>query len=287
MTEETLEQAQEAVSPEINEPEVPQVTQSSAGALLRQAREDSGFSIVDIARQLKLGARQIEALEENDFGKLPGPTFVRGFIRNYAKLLQIDPNPVLDAYLRTDPQLPAQVIASPDDQVSFTEYPKGFQLRYGIALAIAIAVAGVALYHWSPLKGAAPISASVSKHTEVTLPHPEEAKPVMPAAPQPVAATEPATATPQQPTPSTASTNEALSAITLTFSGNSWVEIHDRQGKTVFSQLNPAGTQQTIQGTPPLELVIGNAPAVKLSYKGKPIDLTAFTRSDVARITLD
>ncbi len=284
MTEEALEQdqAQAAVSGEAGGTAAS--PQNSAGALLRKAREESGFSVADIARQLKLGARQIEALEENDFDKLPGPTFVRGFIRNYAKLLQIDPSPVLDAYLRTDPQLPAQVITAPEDQVSFSEHPKGFQIRYGIALAVAVAVAGAALYHWSPVKGAAPISDSVGKHAEITLPPPEENKPepVAPVAAEPVAATPQ-----QQAAPSAAAPSEALPAITLTFSGNSWVEIHDRQGKIVFSQLNPAGTQQTIQGAPPLELVIGNAPAVKLSYKGKPVDLTAFTRSDVARITLD
>ncbi|MGD9787788.1 MAG: helix-turn-helix domain-containing protein [Sulfuricellaceae bacterium] len=282
MTEETLEQVQETVSPEVGE--TAPLPQNSAGTLLRQARENSGFSVVEIARQLKLGARQIEALEEDDFDKLPGPTFVRGFIRNYAKLLQIDPSPILDAYLRTDPQSPAQVITAPEDQVSFSEHPKGFQIRYGIALAVAVAVAGAALYHWSPVKGAAPISDSVSKHTEITLPPPEENRPV-PVAP---VAAEPAAAMPQQQAaPPTTTPSEALPAVTLTFSGNSWVEIRDRQGKIVFSQLNPAGTQQTIQAAPPLELVIGNAPTVKLSYKGKPVDLTAFTRSDVARITLD
>jgi cytoskeleton protein RodZ len=286
MTEEAQEQDLTETAPEADGPaDTPNKVWEGAGVLLRQAREASGFTIVDAARQLKLGVRQIEALEADDFSKLPGPTFVRGFIRNYAKLLQIDPQPVLEAYLRTGPLSPAQVIASPDDQVSFSEHPRNFQIRYGIALVVVVAVAGAALYHWSPLKGAGPQQTTAGKPAAVPLPHPEEAKLAAPApmAPQ----VSPPGEMPAQPTVAAASPNEAVPPITLSFSGDSWVEIRDQAGKIVFSQLNHANSQQTVQGTPPFELVIGNAPAVRLSYKGKPVDLSAFTRADVARITLD
>ena len=59
--------------------------------LLRAAREALGLSIDAVAQQLKLAPRQVRALEDGDFAQLPGRTFVRGFMRNYARLVQLDP----------------------------------------------------------------------------------------------------------------------------------------------------------------------------------------------------
>jgi cytoskeleton protein RodZ len=60
------------------------------GARLATAREAHGFSLGDVARQLKLSVRQVGALERDDYDAFPSRVFVRGFLRNYAKLLQID-----------------------------------------------------------------------------------------------------------------------------------------------------------------------------------------------------
>ena len=78
------------------------------GSVLSAARQRQGLSVADVARQLKLGVRQIEALEADDYKNLPRITFVRGFIRNYAKLLQIDAVPLLKPteHLLTTPQVP-------------------------------------------------------------------------------------------------------------------------------------------------------------------------------------
>ena len=79
MTEEVL---QEAVEPIQAEPTV--------GEQLRLAREAKQWSPLDVAQALKLKPRQVEALESGDWGKLPGQTFVRGFVRNYARLVGLD-----------------------------------------------------------------------------------------------------------------------------------------------------------------------------------------------------
>ena len=64
---------------------------SRPGALLLAERREQGLSLGDVARQLKLSVRQVEALERDEYEAFPGPVFVRGFLRNYAKLLQLDP----------------------------------------------------------------------------------------------------------------------------------------------------------------------------------------------------
>lgn len=69
--------------------------QVSAGALLRMAREKKGLGLEEVVSKLKLSRRQIEALESDNFAELPGATFVRGFVRNYARVLEIDPDPIL------------------------------------------------------------------------------------------------------------------------------------------------------------------------------------------------
>src|SRR5471032_842319 len=58
-------------------------------------RAELGLSLEDVANQLKFSPRLIEALEAGEFDKLPGGTFARGMLRSYAKLLKLDPAPIL------------------------------------------------------------------------------------------------------------------------------------------------------------------------------------------------
>ncbi|HLO62581.1 MAG TPA: helix-turn-helix transcriptional regulator, partial [Azonexus sp.] len=69
--------------------------ETPVGEQLRQAREARGLEVADISQTLKLGPRQVEALESGDWNGLPGHTFIRGFVRNYARLLQLDPAPMM------------------------------------------------------------------------------------------------------------------------------------------------------------------------------------------------
>src|SRR4029077_16096625 len=77
------------------------------------------------------------------------------------------------------------------------------------------------------------------------------------------------------------------SQIRMVFEDESWVEIRDGSGDTIFSRLNAPGTERLIRGQPPFLVVVGNAHAVKLLYRGKSIDLGPHTRVDVARVTLE
>jgi len=72
------------------------------GEILRTTREAQGHTIADVAQALKLTQRQVDALESERFDMLPGVAFARGFLRNYAKLLGLDPDPLLQTLARTD-----------------------------------------------------------------------------------------------------------------------------------------------------------------------------------------
>lgn len=69
----------------------------TAGAQLSTARVQLGLSLQQVADQLKLSQRQILALENNQFDDLPKMVIVRGFVRSYAKLLKLDPAPIIDS----------------------------------------------------------------------------------------------------------------------------------------------------------------------------------------------
>src|SRR5258706_581114 len=64
------------------------------GKGLARARAALGFSVADVAQQLKFASRQIEALEQGRFAELPTGTFARGMVRAYAKLLKLDAEPL-------------------------------------------------------------------------------------------------------------------------------------------------------------------------------------------------
>src|SRR3990167_3427153 len=67
------------------------------GIMLREARERLGLGVTDVADQIKFAPRQIEALEADDFRRLPEMPFVRGFVRSYAKILHLDAQALLAA----------------------------------------------------------------------------------------------------------------------------------------------------------------------------------------------
>ena len=67
----------------------------------------------------------------------------------------------------------------------------------------------------------------------------------------------------------------------------SWVEVVQANGTSVFSQICPAGSVQTLHAEPPLRIVVGNAAAVDAQYRGNAIDLNRYANANgVARFTL-
>jgi len=135
----------------------------TAFAMLARAREAAGLSLEQAARQLKFAPRQLEALEAGELQRLPGGTFARGMVRSYARLLHVDPEPLLA-------QISAQV-APPDAErlaqrysqpVPFTDGARRSNLAYvALSLALLVVVAAVAL-QWRQERTAARTLAFVS-----------------------------------------------------------------------------------------------------------------------------
>jgi cytoskeleton protein RodZ len=291
---------------------------ASAGALLRSAREAGGMTVDAVAQQLKLAPRQVRAIEEGDFIHLPGRTFVRGFIRNYARLVRLDVESVLRALPAgsATPNLesPALHATAPTiGELPTTEPAKHGWTRWAIPLTLIAIIAATAA--WEFLHPDAP-GASAKKDAPPAIERGKAGAPeiIGTPLPNPVASTEPASAptvTSEPPTvansvsavdaskaapEAVADTRRAEAAnalavddapLVLAFRDFSWTEVKDRNGRVLLKRMNSGGTAQTISGAPPLDIVIGNAADVMLTWKGKRLDLTPYTRGNVARFTLE
>ena len=261
------------------------------GALLRQAREARGMTVTEVAASLKMSPRQIEAVEIEDYSRLSGTTFIRGFIRNYAKLLKIDAAQVLSA-LEARTALPAAELCLPAD--SGVRMPSGAD-RQGkaslVATLFALALLGIAVALYFNVLDPGML---LKLHSDV----PAEKKPpdrapvkqpsVQPLV-QPLATVVSPTDTEVVPAAPVTQTirKPGASQLVFIFDADSWVEVSDAAGRTVFSQMNQKGTTQVVDGRPPLHLVIGNASYVRLQYNDQQVDLRPHTRVEVARLTLE
>jgi len=77
------------------------------GAKLRSAREAAGLAIEDVASELRIHTHYVEDIENNQFDNLNGPTYVKGYLRNYARYLEIDGEPLVTSYQSTIGDVPA------------------------------------------------------------------------------------------------------------------------------------------------------------------------------------
>lgn len=258
------------------------------GAMLRMARESRGMSIAEVAATLKMSPRQIEAIEAEDFSRLSGATFVRGFIRNYAKLLKVDVVPVLDA-LAEKAALPQAELNAPID-VGVKMPTAGDRHGKGLlaATVLALGMLGLALVLYFDVID---VSMFLKHQGDQAVSRPAGEPQVVQLLPQPVmssSATEAATADGRLlESTERAVPQPGMHRLIFSFDGSSWVEVKDAAGRTIFSQMNAKGTTQLIEGRPPFQLVVGNASHVRLQHNDQPVDLMPHTRVEVARLTLE
>jgi cytoskeleton protein RodZ len=279
----------------------------AVGRILVDAREKMGLSIEDVGTRLRLTSKQVEAMEAGRMDDLPGPAFVRGFLRNYAKLLQIDPEPLLEACRSHGVELPPKYISLHSENIQIAgRERKGWTIYLaGIVIIILLLAAWFAYNDFmagnTPAQQPAeeipqelpdttlehtPIQPLQQIPTPETLPLPGQETPAPNAAnpaAAPASAGAPTAATPAAPQAAPSGT----ATVVVTASQTSWVGVSDRDGKELYGRNIVAGSSQTISGTPPLKLTIGNATGIQVTYNGNPVDLAPHIRSNIARLSLE
>ena len=289
-----------------NDHTAPLPVASTAGAQLRAAREAAGWSQEAVAQQLKLAPRQVRAIEEDDYARLPGRTFVRGFVRNYARLVRLDPAAVIAALPRGEGTSPLDrpsltAVSRPMVELPVASVRRNSWTRWLIPFALLAIVAAAGVYEF--MRNPAASGRPVAENAAVTPPAPASPSTALPnplgnaktesAAPSEGTAAQPSnTTTPTAESVAPATTLPAATAaatdapLLLTFKEKSWVEVKDGNGAAIFMQTGAAGTTQTLSGRPPLDVSIGNAAGVTVTYRGQSIDIAPFTRANIARFIL-
>ena len=144
-------------------PDNPPPAHGIPGQALAAQREAMGWSVEQVADQLKLAVRQVIALEAGDYASLPSPAVTRGFVRAYAKLVKLDPVPLVAQIAMDTPaaaDTSAATAARRPAPASFSEsrfpsHGKRMSLPLGwiAGAVVVVAAAGAAAWHFGFLPG--------------------------------------------------------------------------------------------------------------------------------------
>ena len=128
-------------------PEVVAVPRINPGETLRKAREGRGLTIAEVALQLNLTPQRLNQVEQGAFDKLPGHTFARGYVRSYAKLLELDQNRLV---LEFDQFTGSDAVGSNVHSLGRIEEPVSYSQRIlrMVSFVLLLALAGLSFFWW-------------------------------------------------------------------------------------------------------------------------------------------
>ena len=291
------------------------------GKTLAAQREAMGWSVEQVADQLKLAVRQVVALEAGDYASLPGPAVVRGFVRAYAKVVKLDAAPLV-AMIALDTPAPSDATSTTvrrDKPASFSEvrFPSNGKRAKAFPLALvigAVVIAGAVVAAWQfgvipgsllgtgAPSGTAPAAANGQASVTVLAPPLTTTTQADLAPTQPVSERRPviSNAVPLisvPPPPSAATTLPGATspqgvapatgnALVLTVREDSWIEVRPAKGKALFSRLVKGGTVETVTVDQPVTLIVGRPSAVDASLRGAPVALPAIPGGKISRVNI-
>ena len=272
---------------------------TTAGGLLRQARQAQGLHIAALAAAIKVVPRKLELLESDQFDQLPDATFTRALAQTVCRALKIDAAPIL-ALL---PPLPGNRLGGVANGMNtpFHERPGRLERREWASVASpalwiagVLVIAAIVIYampsSWLQFAQSA-ASRAPADASPATLPTPAT---VVPPVAAPPAASQPASAAAALEAPAaiadapaaTASAAPTAGLLQLRPTAPSWVQAIDGRGQTLLSRVVQPGEDLDLDGELPLRLRIGNANVMRLQFRGQPVDLRAYTRDNIAKLEL-
>lgn len=262
------------------------------GEILAAKRQERRMSIDEVSARIKLAPRQISALEANDFAALPGMASTRGFIRSYARLLELDPEPLLAALAdEPNPAFAPLVIRRPLPSPEFsgrryappTSHRRDARRLPALASVMLVFVGTLAFVgyrqEWLQLP-------SIERPFSSDALTPSNNNAV------PTSTEDPAVAVTHSPSDTAASDTPApavspASALQLVAREDAWVEVIAIDGeRKLISKLMKAGTTELVEITEPVVLVVGNAAGIDAVLRGQSLNLRAAARDNVAKLSL-
>jgi len=273
----------------------------SFGQKLKQEREKRNITLEQISVSTKIGIRMLQALEEDKFNQLPGGIFNKGFVRAYSRFLGLDEDQTIADYLQASGDaLPASnetaareegsrenaahenVTRENKDKVSRLEASADApprQVPWGV-FAGALLVVALALSFWShrrrehtrqaarptPATVATQVSGQVSGSDSPTTSSPTNGSPTGVPAPSVVPKTS------HDLAPASPATIPGEFTVVIQAREESWTTI-TADGKTISSELLPAGSEREIRGRKEIIVRTGNAGGVDFRFNEKKVDV--------------
>lgn len=293
-----------------------QLPENMPGEQLKKGRERMQLSTREVSEQLNLKHSFVQMIEDDNYSALPGATFVRGYLRAYAKLVGVDGEALVETYNthfneEPKPEERYKPVETIKPQRSFSDP----LIKY-TTLAVVAALIALSIMWWQSRNGAEPLSLVQSDTVTVETSEGEtiiaqmdlsgaEESPIT----EQVIAVEEVEAADETVTENTESVTEdaAVEAaavaeptpeeigqaamgqerFTITFTEECWVEVTDGRDIKVVANLKQPGEESVVEGLPPFKLMIGNAGGAVVTYQGEQVDLTPYTnRNNIARFTL-
>jgi cytoskeleton protein RodZ len=274
----------------------------SLGQALRNARLEHDLTLEQLATELRIEAKHLNALEEDRFEQIGVPVFVKGYLKQYGQRLGLDPRDLLALYYKQTTL--ADVEIQPNRTIKLRDERQVTSWILAVVVLLAV-IAGLAVWWWNggtltlPTSAPPPAEAGSERAVEQaaiplprTAPAPIENAGPSPAQPTPPgdAASEPARAAVEAAAPRDEERAAPVVAIPLelTFDRESWVEVTDSRGERLLFGLTAAGREVTVRGEPPFAVVLGDADAVRLSVAGEPYAIpTTGRQGNLARFSVD
>ncbi len=261
-------------APVVAEPE-------SFGTWLRRQREVREIDLREIADSSKVSMSYLRALEEDRFDVLPAPVFAKGFLRQYARYVGLDPEETVNFYLAAhhpegEEQLSLQPRVAP-------EPPARNYVFIGIAVALALVLVVWALSQYAGWKRSASASRvrppAPSAAAAGTGPVPAAAAVTPPpAAPAPVAEPPAVPEAAEEPLPPL--------RVTLDFMSDCWVEA-SIDGAERLSELKVQGESLLFDAEEVVEFKIGDVGAVQVEVNGQPYEIAGRRGTSVRQVRID
>lgn len=288
------------------------------GQLLRNAREQLGWTREQVASRIHLRLTLIAAIEADTYDKHTSHTFIRGYLRAYAKLVGIPEETILAAYDKLGLTPPDNI-----DMQSFSrrsrQQANDSRLKVVTWLVILVLIALSIAWWWQSTArrsagdealAASEMGTAQTVSVANVTPTVDVADPVLPVAseavatdvvvsdaaataPDVVAATSAALSTEASSAEATLAPAETAATepgkapqLKMSFTADCWLDVKDANGKTLFSGLKKANDELVLEGPEPLKFIIGAPMAVNLEYQGKSFDMSRYNNGRTARFSL-
>ena len=291
----------------------------TVGEILHNKRKEIGLSLDEITEKLNLDSYLIELLENNDYEKFKVETYLKGYLRAYAKLLGIDGDRIIKLYKESNPEKEPEILpdVKPKNQKNSGDRSvKLFSYILGLTIALSMLIwyqknimikpdvnenyiGNIELNKNNEINGVDtsykiiihsdywqwPIDNISERYRESGSNDQSKSlknEKIQDELKEDVIQ-EQALETEESPV---YETQQSADTVVLDLRGDSWVEVYDREGNRLFLDLARGGKNYIINGNSPFDILLGAANEVSIEFNGSVVNIEPYTRYGIARFTL-